>query len=318
MKRLILLSGLIFLLFHSTALASPPKSEIDQILTEVGWSEEDLVNYLAYYELSLDDFDSSEEIRQLIGSPISNENVAELLVDYDLSRQELDLLLSEFGETVDDYTFIEDLAIALTFYLNHESDINEFREFFTLTGLTDKELETLFSHFIKLKDRVKENEMDALGRRMEAFQSIEDMTTLSHSQKEEVLTIFSNLMTALGFTSHYYLKDTNGIETSVNVNELFQMDELYGNVLGINLYNTEGEYLVDFELSEEMVTSQFLLEFGRELTEFGTLAGALSAQFHSKLPETASSLWINLLAGIFIIGVGIIGYFLTTQEAKEK
>lgn len=161
MKKVMVLFIAWFCLTQQTALAAPPQEDIDQILTELGWTQQDLVDYLDYYELSLDDFETAEDLRSMLGTPITDENLAELLASYEITRQEMDVVLAEFGETLDDYYFIEDLDVALSFYLDHDGEMAEIEEFLALIGLTDEEVDSLFNHFMGLDEEQLEQKWKA-------------------------------------------------------------------------------------------------------------------------------------------------------------
>ncbi len=39
-------------------MAAPPQEEVNQVLLEINWTMEELEEYLAFYELTLNDFES--------------------------------------------------------------------------------------------------------------------------------------------------------------------------------------------------------------------------------------------------------------------
>lgn len=318
MKKVMVLFIAWFCLTQQTALAAPPQEDIDQILTELGWTQQDLVDYLDYYELSLDDFETAEDLRSMLGTPITDENLAELLASYEITRQEMDVVLAEFGETLDDYYFIEDLDIALSFYLDHDGEMAEIEEFLALIGLTDEEVDSLFNHFMGLDEEQLEQEMEGIITRLDPYLMMDDMTVLTDAQQNELVSILQDMMNVLQLDARFYLDDNNGVRTEVTFKELMNMEELYGNTLAIELYNTNGDMLLDMSLSEDMLSSEFFIESGIELAEVGDMAGELTNLLHNRLPDTASSLWMNMLLGLLAIGVGITGFFLTKRFQQVK
>jgi len=318
MKKIIVLCVALFCLTQQPAFAAPPQEDIDQILTELGWSQQELIDYLEYYELSLDDFETAEDLRFMLGTPITDENLAELLASYEMTRQEMDVVLAEFGETLDDYYFIEDLDVALSFYLDHDGEMAEIEEFLALIGLTDEEVDSLFNHFMALDEQQLEQEMEGIITRLDPFLMMEDMTVLTDAQQDELVSILQDMMKVLQLDARFYLDDNNGVRTEVTFKELMNMEELYGNTLTIELYNTNGDMLLDMSLSEDMLSSEFFIESGIELAEVGDMAGELTNLLHNRLPDTASSLWMNMLLGLLAIGVGITGFFLTKRSQQVK
>jgi processed acidic surface protein len=313
MKKGLILSFLFIFIIQQTAFAALPQDQVDQILSELGWTNHDLTEYLDYYELSIDDFETIEDLKSMLGTPITDENLADLLLQHEITRSELDTLLAEFGESVEDYFFIEDLDIALSFYLGHDEEMAELEEFMALIGLTDAEVDSLFTHFMELDETLLEQQMEDIISRLDPFFMLEDTTKLTEAQEDELVAVLKDMMTILQLDPRFFLVDKNGVETAATFKELMGMEELYGNELLIQLYSTEGELLLDMQLSEEMLNSEFLIESGIEFAQVGDLAGELTTLFHNRLPDTASSLWINMILGLLIVGFGLIGYLYSKR-----
>jgi processed acidic surface protein len=318
MKKGLILSLLFIFIVQQTAFAALPQAQVDQILSELGWTNHDLTEYLDYYELSIDDFESIEDLKSMLGTPITDENLADLLLQHDITRSELDTLLAEFGESVEDYFFIEDLDIALSFYFGHDEEMAELEEFMALIGLTDAEVDSLFTHFMELDETLLEQQMEDIISRLDPFFILEDTTKLTKAQQDELVAVLKDMMTILQLDLRFFLVDKNGVETVATFNELMGMEELYGNELLIQLYSTDGELLLDMQLSEEMLSSEFLIESGIEFAQVGDLAGELTSLFHNRLPDTASSLWINMILGLLVGGLGFIGYLYSKRLQQVK
>lgn len=313
MKKALFLSFVLFFMVQQPVFAAPPQNKIDQLLSELGWTNDDLTEYLDYYELSVDDFETIEDLKSMLGTPITDENLADLLLQYEITRSELDTVLAEFGESLKDYYFIEDLDIALSFYLGHDEEMAELEEFMALIGLTDAEVDSLFTHFMELDETLLEQQMEDIITRLDPFLMIEDTTELSEAQQDELISVLGDMMSILQLDPRFYLVDKNGVDTAVTFKELMGMEELYGNDLLIQLYSTNGDLLLDMQLSEEMLSSDFLINSGMEFAEVGDLAGELTTLFHKRLPDTATSLWSNMLLGLLAFGLGLIGYLYSKR-----
>ena len=296
--------------------AAPPQQEVNKILTELNWTEQQLIQYLDYYELTLDDFETGEDLRMVLGTPITPELLAELLQQYEITRQEMDVVLAEFGETIEDYYFIEDLDVALSFYLDHNGEMAEIEEFFSLIGLTEAEVDALFTHFMELDEKKLEKQMENIMQRLDPYLMMDEATELTDAQQDELIGLFQEIMEALNLKVQFTLVDDNHVETIVTFKQLMDMEELYGNDLLISLYNLHGEMILDMRLSEEMLSSEFFIESGIEVAELGDMAGELTNMFHERLPNTASSLWENLLISLIILGIGILGLLYTKKARK--
>jgi processed acidic surface protein len=313
MKKGLILSFLFIFIIQQTAFAALPQDQVDQILSELGWTNHDLTEYLDYYELSIDDFETIEDLKSMLGTPITDENLADLLLQHEITRSELDTLLAEFGESVEDYFFIEDLDIALSFYLGHDEEMAELEEFMALIGLTDAEVDSLFTHFMELDETLLEQQMEDIISRLDPFFMLEDTTNLTKAQQGELVAVLKDMMTILKLDPRFFLVDKNGVETAATLYELMGMEELYGNELLIQLYSTDGELLLDMQFSEEMLSSEFLVESGIEFAQVGDLAGELTSLFHNRLPDTASSLWVNMILGLVVVGFGLIGFLYSKR-----
>lgn len=313
MKKAILLCLFLFFIAQQPSYAAPPQNELDQLLSDLGWTMNDLTEYLDYYELTIDDFETIEDLQGMLGTPITNENLADLLLQYDITRSEMDTLLGEFGETLEDYYFIEDLDIALSFYLGHDEEMAELEEFMASIGLTDEEVDSLFTHFMELDQEPLEKQMEGIITRLDPFLTIDETTELTVAQQDELISVLQDMMSILQLEPHFYLVSKNGIETPVTFKQLINMEELYGNDLLIQLYDTNGELILDMQMSEEMLLSDFAIESGKEFAEVGDLAGELTTLFHNRLPDTASSLWTNMLIGLGIISLGVLGYLFSKR-----
>jgi processed acidic surface protein len=138
MKKLgvILLSlSLLFGIYPQTAMAAQSdnfEQELTQYLTEVSSergfevTKEDLEASLSTYELSLADYNTVDELRTSLGEVIKADfsNLTALYETYDLEEASLLQLLSENGDELTDYIYVNDLDLAVYFYVE-EDDVFE-------------------------------------------------------------------------------------------------------------------------------------------------------------------------------------------------
>src|SRR5690349_19633205 len=93
------LLSILLLSFAPFASATPPENELNQYLTEIGWTKQELLDYLDYYEIPLEDFNSVEELKSVLGTPINSKNLQDLLTKYNMTQSELNALLDHFGDS---------------------------------------------------------------------------------------------------------------------------------------------------------------------------------------------------------------------------
>ncbi|WP_100404354.1 processed acidic surface protein [Bacillus solitudinis] len=311
----LLCTSCLFATMTFNALAAPPQEEVDQLLSEMNWTMEELHEYLAYYELTLDEFETTEELKWMLGTPITEENLAELLQTHGLTYEELEALLAEFGEGIEEYHFIEDLDMSLDFYLNHEGDMEEIEDLLANIGLTDEEIEHLFTHLLSIDETELESEMNQILTRLEPFMTVEDPNQLPDEQQQELFSIWEDMLAAYHLKANFYL--VNGTKTQINYGDLTNLEALNGSDVLIELHDLQGNFILDMQLSNEMLTSDFLFSAGSELINVGDLAGELTNELHEmKLPDTATPYGFNMLLGSFLIFVGFIFYLFSRKTAK--
>jgi processed acidic surface protein len=287
--------------------AAVPQEEIDQLLTEMNWTIEELQDYLAYYETTLADFETIEDLKWMLGTPITDENLNDLLQKYNLTKEGLQNLLGEFGESLEDYHFIEDLDVAVDFYTNHDQEMLESEQFLAQIGLLEEEVDRLFTHFMSIDELVLEQEMESIMAGLEPFMEIEDPSLLTEDQQNQLLTIWGEMLNAFHVKANFFL--VGKTKTAISFAELMKLETLNGQSLLVELSDFQGNLLADLQVSEEMIGSEFILQTGENLVDVGDIAGELTKELHEhKLPDTASPFGLNSILGILLIFVGLAFY----------
>ena len=155
MKRLsiIIASILLLSLFPAVSLAAPSEDEVAEFVKETNWSEEGLIDHLEYFwDMNIEDFDTLEEMIEYLGEPITEENLQQLLAEYDFeNEEELVALLAENGEmeTTDDvrdvFRYIDALHSTVSFLTYTGTEINDetLKQLLNDYGLTKGELISL-------------------------------------------------------------------------------------------------------------------------------------------------------------------------------
>jgi processed acidic surface protein len=309
MKRLfsvLFIVILICLQLPLSAFAQISDEEIENYLSPIGWTAEDLENYLQdYFDMSINDFETFGELKDWVGTPITAENRQQLLDEYNMSLEELQDLLAEYGETPEDYYFVEDLEAAIHFYTSFDEELGEVTDFFALLGITDEELEKLFLHLSKLDEETVEAHMAALEERILAMEDFSDVTELTQEQKEEIASLFTDMLAAFKMTATFYL-ESNGQRELVSLTQLLDMERLGGRILVIEFYDDEGNLLLDMTIDENLFDFDFLEDAGELLTVLPHLAH--EHPLGEKMPETASPYVENMLIGLFLSLLAVVLY----------
>ncbi|MFD1021090.1 processed acidic surface protein [Thalassobacillus hwangdonensis] len=317
MKKLLLLGFAVVLMLSSfpvTSFAAIDQGELDAYLTELQWTEEELDTYLwENYDLQLNDFESMAELEDFLGPIITDESLQELLDTYGLTRQELDDILAEYGEAVEDYTFIDDIE----FYLIEEMVDIDYEDLFSEFGLTEEELERVFLHLESLDITAMEAELDGLYERLMAFEEFESATELTAEQIAELLSIMQRLLALFEMDAEFFLVKDGG-EEAISLADLLKMTEVEGFDLKVVLYNLQGEFLADFILTGEMFGSDLIKETAEDLPVVEKVAETKQAADKpaavaktvkgGKLPDTNGGYLANMLLGLGAMGFGFLAF----------
>jgi processed acidic surface protein len=351
--------------------------EFTAFLQEIGWESQDYIDYLESKEWYLEDFESvdelgtpltedgvqavlqefeltreelndllveygsieegqdvlegtwlifEEELREEVefyingweGTPIDDENLQQLLKDYNLgSIEELDALLKENDDSRDNYEYIEDLEWAVDFYINGDEYMDEeIADLFTEIDLTDEEMEKLFAHFETLnwEDPAFLDQMMLLADRMMGFEEFDTADELSAEQVAELFSIFAEMKQLLQIETKYYLL-VDGQKQPISIDTLMKMESTNGNDLIMEIYSQNGDLLADIRITGDMVGSEVIQETGKDLQEAEKIVKETPTAAKppvktvkgGELPKTATEHVENILLGL---GLATAGLFL--------
>jgi processed acidic surface protein len=206
LSAMIACSVLIIASNGTRAFAQIEKQELEQYISSIGWSMDDLLHYLGKYQMTVADFQSMDELKQWLGTPITEENMRRLLKKHQLTQEELEALLGQFGETVQDYTFVEDLDAAIRFYSHHNEKMQQINDMLGVIGFTESEAKRLFDHIASLPNPHVGQQLAELDRRLQPFLQVEDATQLTEAQRRQLLSIWEDTLSALQMKAKFYLE----------------------------------------------------------------------------------------------------------------
>jgi processed acidic surface protein len=299
------------------AFAQIEKQELEQYIDSIGWSMDDLLHYLDKYQMTVADFQSMEELKQWLGTPITEENMQRLLKKHQLMQEELEALLGQFGETVQDYTFIEDLDTAVHFYLHHNEKMQQINDMLGTIGFTESEAKRLFAHIASLPNPHVGQQLAELNRRLKPFLQVEDATKLTETQRRQLLSIWEDTLSTLRMKATFYL-EKNGKRKEIAYRELAAANIPDGRELLVKLYNEAGELLSDVRLSKEMFTSGYVMRAGEKWVAAGALASEMKeTMYGEKMPDTASPYLAHALSGVLLALFGFYVYWRTKRKWAE-
>lgn len=295
MQRIILFAcalmvGATLFLGPAGVSAAPKEEEVDSYLKEIGWTRKDLDDYLKFYEVSLEDFKDIGHLRDELGTPINEENLLIMLETYDLTKEELEVLLSRFGEKVQDYTFIEDLELAVDFYMTHEEEVARAEDFLVSMGFEAEEARQIFHHILSLPKDVLAEELERL----------KGMLAEEPNSVDKVFSLWTEFMSVFQVDADLHVED--GGRMKVTEEALMQPGWLEGKEVHLDLYDEEGSLLASAVMDEQIVSPSYVQATGTELVHLGQVGVKMSDElYHNRMPDTASLYGLGVVAGLCML-----------------
>ncbi|MFP5111339.1 processed acidic surface protein [Bacillaceae bacterium C204] len=290
------------------------KPELENLLKENGTSLDECVFYddLDYkvYELLY-----KEEL-----TPITEENLKELLSNYDFpSKEELEKLLNENNDSIENYEYIEDLEMALA-EIVYSGAQDEIKTMLDEIGLTEAEINKLSEYIMmKFSDENANSEefgtkMEEIANRLMSFKDFDSADDLTAENVAEILDVWNDLLNLFELKTEFYLTK-DGKTTPLSIDSLIKMDSLNGADLLIKIFSKDGEFLADMVLTAKMFDSDLLTETGKDLEitkdvvkVVDKLPKKVKTVNGGTLPRTASDYLPNALGGLSIAIAGLLLY----------
>ena len=313
--------------FPAFAAVSP--SQLEEYLKEVQLSESEFEAYLASYDLTVEDFEDVEEIRSVLGPRVTEESLGQLLEDYGMSTEELESLLAEYGELeegksiVESFLFISDIEeiILLEEEWNEldEELMIEFEELYAELGITEEELANLSAHLDRvMEDPAALEKLESLSYRMLNFGEFETTDELTPEQIAELLAIADEFKQFAQLDFSFYLV-RDGAKTPISFESLMAIEDVNGESLLVEVYDNNGQLLLDAVFTGETINSDLITETGETITEVTDEVVSsdqpASTVKGGQLPDTAGN-----YAGTFLFGASLLGaaYLLMRKVRAVK
>ncbi|GIO24645.1 processed acidic surface protein [Oceanobacillus sp. J11TS1] len=130
MKRPVKIFALFLILFIvlpgiASAQSNHFQKELENYLTEISSergltvTKEDIAFSVSFYDYYLEEFDTVKDLKEFLGEVIQKDgsNLNPIYDDYEIDQARLEATLAEFGETLEDYVFLDDLYTKVGYYL---------------------------------------------------------------------------------------------------------------------------------------------------------------------------------------------------------
>lgn len=306
MKKMITLLYIVFLFLlpSSPVSAAPTTEELNEYAQSIGWTYDELHNYLTLKEITINDYKSIEDLKVQLGTPLTPDNLHTLLQKYHITIEELETLLAGFNEKIQDYWFMEELEVSIDFYQNHEDVMLQLDRFLVNLDINEVEKHTLLTHFKELDLKVLNEQLPVWKKKIDLFNLKNQESSLTKENQLQLLAIWKSITDQLDLVPVFYSFDDNGNRTELNI-EKFLNNHSFDTVT-LEVYNDHKTLILDTVLTNEAFSSVFAINAADKVVNMVELSSELSTLYESQLPSTASSTALFLFLGYILILIGII------------
>lgn len=294
----------------SPVFASPSDKEVETLANKLGWTKDDLEEYLTFKGLNVEDFDNIHILEKQLGTPITPTNLEKLLMDNSMTREELDILLAGFHETVEDFWFLEDLEVAIDFYRNHEDKMLQLEEFLENIGFDDTEKQQFYAHLNKQNSTLLATKVAEWKEQLNEFQAMDQESGISDKDSETVNKFWQDFFTTTAMKPVLISIDDNGKRKELSLQDLIKQQ--LDTTVAIELYDKNDKLIGDAIVAQDMISS---VEAVNKMVELTEVTEGLASLYAAQLPNTASPLPVILCIGYMLL---LVGMFLTFRKASYE
>jgi len=271
-----------FLFSAPSAQAAPSENEINKYIADIGWTKQEFLEYIDYYEIPLDEY-TMAGLKELLGPPINSKNYQDLLIKYGLTEKELNDLMDHFGDSVKEYKFINDLDSTVEFYISANKSMAEVEKALSDTGITEAEAERFFNYLAEVEEKNKDqlDQMTTNDTLWEHLMTVEDPSQLSDEDLDEMVRLLEQTI-ALYEVKVNFKADGK----AVTLKDLLKMKEPPGTLYG-SIYSTSGELLIDFNIPREYFESMEAIVDGEDMIHLGEISDDYVDHMHEEKYEDA-------------------------------
>ncbi|MBM7840603.1 processed acidic surface protein [Alkalihalobacillus xiaoxiensis] len=287
MKKLLSLS-LIFSLI--LALITPGLSlahdlnqdELDEYLEEAQVTEKELVTHLTdFYQMSLYDFESVDELAEMLGYRLTTEDVnnivAELADVYGVTSEDAFAYLDEWFEGMSplDFVFYNTFYWIVDFilYIETEEDYYypDFEGFLKEFSLSYEEEFRLYDHFWYISENNPHlaSDLEDLKNRAYQFDGFESIRELNAADVAELFAIGQKAIDVLDLHPEFFLDKVGEDPKPITFETLMSGNAIKGYDLLVKLYDADGQFLADFYITAEMFNSHFVKKVVDDVNNIG-------------------------------------------------
>ncbi|GGP10000.1 processed acidic surface protein [Oceanobacillus neutriphilus] len=234
------------------------QKNLDTYLTEISKergftvTKEDIEFSLSLYESYLEEFDTVEDLKEFLGQVIHKDgnNLKQIYKDYDIDRATLDETLAEFGQTLEDYVFLDDLEMNIDLYLYilipKDPDFDQKLADYLEDATKIRGFQVTQNHI--------ENSLALYGSNLNDFKTVDE---LSDFIGEIINKDLSNVGPYFGLDQEDILKLIS--DNGLNINDYVYLDDLSYDLDGDIFWEDDDFFDLSFFMQEFDLTEDELL-----------------------------------------------------------
>ncbi|WP_297988732.1 processed acidic surface protein [Anoxybacillus sp.] len=285
-------------LFAAPVQAAISEEALRQYVHDIGWTMDDLTRYLAKWNMTIDHFSSLEALKKQLGTPITPERLDELLLRYEMTQEEAEALLGQFGEKLQQYIFVEDLAYALSFYRDRYETMQAMTDMLATIGLTEDEIRRLFER----TPLSAKQALERLDKHMQTLLLRDSATPLTNKERHALYALWNEWLLLYRLQANVYEVTSEGRKPI----SFEQLQTVHAPV-AMEWYDDEGRFVADLYIPYERLHSSTLIDASEQLAHIGMMALDLeSGLLVARMPKTASSYGINMLIGVVFLFISFV------------
>ncbi len=293
-------------------------------------SEEDIDLSLSAYEMSTSDFTTVDDMKTFLGDVIDSDlsNLDSIYDAYNLDETSLTQTLSEYGEDLNDYVYIDDLDLALDLYINgndsgsgFDVDPTAILAMANQLGLSEEEMNNFKNYYLANIEYLSSSEvqtqvenlnvkMQALRDSLEAKVAADADYEPTDSEIAQMASLYTDMLSTLKLNAVFY-QDNEPIA----IEDLLKIDRIDSANISFELYDSNHVLLADMDVEDALSG----LDMGDILDNITsqTSEDTVKTVNGGTLPKTATNYIPYSILGLFIAITGFVAYKKVRKDRIE-
>lgn len=192
-------------------------------------------------------------------------------------------LVEHFGDSKNEYKFIEDLDASLEFYVNYDEYMAEIEAGLAEFGITEEESER-FNNYLEAVEEKNKDRLDQIVTNdalWEKFAYIEDPAQITDEDVNDMVQILEEIISLYEIKVNFQV---NG--QAFTLKDLMKMEEAPSS-FSASVYDLSGNILIDFTIPKEFFEDLEAIEEGEDMFHLGEISDNYVDHMHEEKYEDA-------------------------------